>query len=335
MDYMHGKEGDIVMVNGQVNPLLSLQPGQVQRWRIVNASNARHYKLSLEGHTLNLIGTDGGLLDQPYPRSQILLSPAERADVLVQAGPVPGNYRLLALPYARRGMMTSPQITLLTAAISGTPAADVLPSSINPDAVRLNIDTTNLPHRTLTLSMHMGRGYINGQDFDVVPFMIMSDLGTYEVWTIVNNSNMDHPFHQHVNAAQVQSISGADASYPPYDTLPAMKDVTMIPKNGSVTLLMPIMDYAGMTMFHCHILEHEDIGMMGMWHIMGMPPMMGDLNCDGQLNALDIDPFVLALSDRLAYEAAYPHCDRMLGDCDGDGSVNGLDIGPFVDMLMQ
>jgi FtsP/CotA-like multicopper oxidase with cupredoxin domain len=98
----------------------------------------------------------------------------------------------------------------------------------------------------------------------------MSDLGTYEVWTVINQSNMDHPFHQHVNAAQVLSVSGADASYPPYATMPAWKDVVMVPKNGSIKLLVPVMDYDGMTMFHCHILEHEDIGMMGMWHIMGM-----------------------------------------------------------------
>ncbi len=68
MDYMHGKEGNIIMVNGQVNPRLYMKAGQVQRWRILNASNARFYQLSLDGHTMNLIGTDGGLLDKPYPQ---------------------------------------------------------------------------------------------------------------------------------------------------------------------------------------------------------------------------------------------------------------------------
>ena len=72
MDFMHGKEGNTVMVNGQVNPVLSIRPGQVQRWRVLNASNARFYMLSLEGHTLSVVGTEGGLLDRPYPQSQIL-----------------------------------------------------------------------------------------------------------------------------------------------------------------------------------------------------------------------------------------------------------------------
>jgi len=81
MDYMHGKEGNTVMINGLVNPVLQIKPGQVQRWRIINASNARFYKLSLENHTLYVIGTEGGLLDRPYAMSSLLLSPGERADI--------------------------------------------------------------------------------------------------------------------------------------------------------------------------------------------------------------------------------------------------------------
>jgi FtsP/CotA-like multicopper oxidase with cupredoxin domain len=168
------------------------------------------------------------------------------------------------------GMMTSSQITLLTLTVQGTAASGSLPASINPDAIRENVDISMLPQRTLTLSMGQGRGYINGQDFDVDPYMIMSQVGTYEVWTIENASGMDHPFHQHVNAAQVLEISGADPAYPPYTSIPAKKDVVLIPKWGSATILVPVMDYTGMAMFHCHILEHEDIGMMGMWDIMDM-----------------------------------------------------------------
>jgi FtsP/CotA-like multicopper oxidase with cupredoxin domain len=78
-------------------------------------------------------------------------------------------------------------------------------------------------------------------------------------------------FPQHMNPSQILSIRGADASYPPYTTLPTWKDTVLVPKWGSVTMLVPVKDYTGMTMFHCHIWEHEDIGMMGMWHIMGMP----------------------------------------------------------------
>lgn len=272
-DYMHGKEGEVIMVNGQVNPRLYMKYGQVQRWRILNNSNARFYRLSFESHTLQIIGTDGGLLDRPYPVPEVILSPGERVDLLVQGGFKKGNYKLKALPYSRMGMSGGQTITLLTVTFSGSASpAQAIPAAINPAAVRLN--PAMLPiaaRRTLELSMGQGNGFINGQDFDVNPFTIMSETDTFELWTITNNSGMDHPFHQHVNAGQVVAINGGDAGYATlYTTTPAWKDTVLVPKWGSATLLVPVMDYAGMAMFHCHILEHEDIGMMGMWHLMGM-----------------------------------------------------------------
>jgi len=115
----------------------------------------------------------------------------------------------------------------------------------------------------------MGNGFINGKDFDVDPYRIDSMKGTWEVWTIYNDNGMDHPFHQHINSGQVLSVTGGDPGYGQlYTTIPALKDTVLIPKWGSIQLLIPVMDYSGMAMFHCHIIEHEDIGMMGVWHIM-------------------------------------------------------------------
>ena len=150
---------------------------------------------------------------------------------------------------------------------------------MNAGAHREVMDLGMVTQRTFTLSMGQGRGYINGMDFDVEPYTVDSMMSmeepVYELWTIQNQSNMDHPWHQHVNPAQVQSISGGDGAYRTlYTTTPAWKDVVIVPKMGSVTQLVRISDYMGMAMFHCHILEHEDIGMMGIWNIgMDMPPM--------------------------------------------------------------
>lgn len=274
MDYMNGKEGSLVMVNGQVNPVLKIRPGQVQRWRIVNACNARFCKLSLENHYMYLVGTDGGLLDKPRQVSSLLLSPGERVDILVRANQATRNYRFLSLPYSRRGMSGQQQVTLLTLAYGGAKTSGSLPATVNPTAKRIVMDTASLPRRTLTLGMMQGRGYINGISFTGMDHSssIMSHLGTWEVWEIINQSGMDHPFHQHVNSAQVLSITGGDSGYASlYTTAPAWKDVVVVPKWGSVTLLVPVMDWPGMTMFHCHIIEHEDIGMMGVWDIMEMP----------------------------------------------------------------
>jgi len=269
MEYMHGKEGNTVMVNGLVNPVLQIKPGQVQRWRILNASNARFYKLSLENHTMYVVGTEGGLLDKPYPVSYILLSPGERIEVLIKANQTTRNYKFISLPYDRGCGGMGQQITLMTLSYKGKRINETIPSVINPFAERLNVT----PDKTerLVLSMGKGRGYINGVTFTMENyFSIHSHIGTYEVWEIVNESGMDHPFHQHVNACQVLSISGGDSSYASlYTKTPSWKDVVIVPKWGSVKVLVPVMDYDGMAMFHCHILEHEDIGMMGMWHIMG------------------------------------------------------------------
>jgi FtsP/CotA-like multicopper oxidase with cupredoxin domain len=284
-DYMRGKEGSVVMVNAQVNPYLQAQPGEVRRFRIMNASNARFYRLALQGHALHLVGTDGGLLDRPYPISEVLMAPGERVDVLVKTSTATGDYKLLALPYARHGNMASPQITLMTLRVKGSRVSQALPASdrpsVNPDTVRL-ADDAKLPRPRFALSMGQGRGYINGVSFGAGPPEMPWDehhsmVDTDEIWEVVNDSGMDHPWHQHVNDGQVLSIAGGDASFAKYAALytsvPGFKDTIIVPKWGSVTFRLPIRDFTGMTMYHCHILEHEDIGMMGMWHIMGDMPM--------------------------------------------------------------
>jgi FtsP/CotA-like multicopper oxidase with cupredoxin domain len=287
-DFMNGKEGNTMMVNGQVNPVLAMRPGQVQRWKIVNASNARFYKLKLASHNLNVVGTDGGLLDKPYAQSTVLLSPGERIDVLVKASTTKAYYKLTAEPYNRgAGASATQQITLMTANVTGTSLSQSLPTSVNPSAVRMAVPTGAV-QRSLTLSMGMmmgggmmgggmmggmGMATINGIAFSesngvIDAYTIPSLLNTYEVWTIYNNSMMDHPFHQHVNHAQVISISGGDSAYKTlYTTMPAWKDTVIVPAGGNVKLLVPVKDFTGLTMFHCHILEHEDMGMMGVWDI--------------------------------------------------------------------
>jgi len=183
----------------------------------------------------------------------------------------------------RYDMSASTQVTLMTVSCKGGAVSDDLPTTIDPAAQRLTMDTSSLPLRTLILAMDMGNGYINGQDYDVQPFTIKSQLGGYEVWQVINPTGMDHPFHAHLNSFQVLGITGGDADYARlYTTTPSWKDVIVVPKMGSATLLVPIKDYAGMTMFHCHILEHEDIGMMGQWEIMGQGDTMGQQGTMGQ-----------------------------------------------------
>lgn len=265
-DYIDGKEGEVVMVNGLENPVLSIKPGQVQRWRIVNASTARYYNLHLEGHSLYLIGTDGGLLDKPYPISRLLLTPGERIDLLVHADKGPGVYKFVSLPYDRQHNKLE-KVTLLTLSCDGSPVRDKVPHVINPHSKRLKMDLSNIrKRRKIYFIMANGRGMINVKDYDIDPYVITSEVGTYELWEIVNISPMDHPFHQHTNPCQILNITGGDKDYASlYTSIPAWKDTFNIPFKGSATILVPVKDFSGKAVFHCHILQHEDIGMMGIW----------------------------------------------------------------------
>ena len=254
--------GDIVMVNGQVNPVLTIQPGQVQRWRILNASVYRYYKISLQNHTMYLVGVDDSLLEQPVPINEILLTPGERVDILIKADQTPGTYALQDL---------NSNITLLTLEYSGAQTNDQIPTTINSEIAQWvaslrQMDISSLRQVTMTLNFVRGRGAINRQVFDENPYILESPVGTYEVWTIVNQTGMDHPWHHHTDGAVVIDIRGGDPNYARlYTSVNGLKDTINVPAMGSITMIVPVLDFTGDTVFHCHILGHEDIGMMGIW----------------------------------------------------------------------
>src|SRR6185436_14929601 len=119
-DTLNGREGNHLLVNGRERPVIRIRPGSSQRWRIVNATSARSLKLTVQNHTMVVIGTDGGLLAAPVPVGEILLAPAERIEVVITANQGAGtNVPLLALPYDRQKVVNpgaSPQVTVATLA---------------------------------------------------------------------------------------------------------------------------------------------------------------------------------------------------------------------------
>jgi FtsP/CotA-like multicopper oxidase with cupredoxin domain len=286
MAQMMGREGSLITVNGQVNPSLSVAKGGLLRLRLLNASPSRFYRLSLENHPLYLIATDGGAISQPVELSELLLAPGERAEVLVKGDQDSGTYRLLNLPYDRGGMgmmnemgemgngmmhsgmngmmnhggdTQSSQIATLTYQGSVTPLA--LPETLIPVEALPEPDTI----RRLELSMEMGGGMnmaftFNGQTFDSERVDIEPKLGTVEEWELANvdPDRMDHPFHLHINSFQVISRNGKPEPYP------AWKDTVLVRGGETVRIRIPFRDFAGKTVYHCHILDHEDLGMMGL-----------------------------------------------------------------------
>jgi bilirubin oxidase len=277
MDWQNGREGNYVLVNGQYQPALAINPGQSQRWRILNATNARYLRLALDQHSFTLIGTDGGLLGAPVPGlSEILLAPAQRVEVIVTAGLTAGaSAALLSLPYERgamgMGMMGSSSSTLplLTVSYSRSAALPVaMPTALRP------IAPLGAPaaYKRLVLSSGMGMGMgmmgaggmmqflIDGKSFDPARVDLTSRINAVEQWTIENRSNMDHPFHLHGTQFQVVSRTRGGATI--LEPVLAWRDVVNVAAFESVTFKV-VQSQLGRRMYHCHILEHEDQGMMG------------------------------------------------------------------------
>jgi FtsP/CotA-like multicopper oxidase with cupredoxin domain len=261
-DWFDGKEGELLLVNGAWRPRLAAAAPLI-RLRLINACNARYYRLLLEGHFLYQIATDGGLLDRPIRRQSLLLSPGERAEVLVRLRP-DGEFRLLDMPYDRgaaamhhgHGRGNAEPIPLLSIRTSHHRRFVELPAALG--RVRALVPAADAAVRRLVLSEGMmGAFRINGRSFDPRRDDVRGRLGSVEVWEIENRGAMDHPFHLHTYPFQILSIDGTPAAFP------AWKDVVNVRPGSRVRLAVPLADFGGRTVFHCHIAEHEDLGMMG------------------------------------------------------------------------
>ncbi|EAQ67893.1 cupredoxin-like protein [Synechococcus sp. RS9909] len=265
---MLGREGSVLTVNGQVNPTIEAPAGGLLRLRLVNGSNARFWRLALEGQRLHLIATDGGALEQPLAIEDLLLVPGARADVLVQISPTGGQFRLRNRSYNRVGrrmmgmrrMVASSQgeETIATIQTHGTTTPVALPRELLP------IQPLNNPVRTRRFVMNHGMApsmgmmfLINGQPYDHQRIDTRVRLGDIEEWDLVNTGVMDHPFHVHVNPMQVISRNGEP------ERLLAWRDVVLVRAGETVRVRTQFRDFSGRSVYHCHILDHEDLGMMG------------------------------------------------------------------------
>lgn len=259
IDMENGREGDVLFVNGQLMPTIPIRSGEVQRWRIINASAARVYRLALPGQTVLHVGSDGGLFDGPVEVPEVLLANSERVELLVQGTGPPGSQATLqALPYDRYIPQTRPADwnrtrDVLSLAYSSRPPlrAIVLPRTLRPIPA---LDTTQAVARRVFV---LSQGLINGQAMDMDRVDVSAHLGTTEIWSLENVVGMDHPFHLHGFQFQILDRDGV----PEPDR--RWKDSVNVPKHGTVRIIVRFDDYAGRWMYHCHILDHEDRGMMG------------------------------------------------------------------------
>jgi bilirubin oxidase len=276
MDFRNGREGEQLLVNGVRQPVATAAPGRTERWRLYNATNARYLLLAVDGAAPLLVAQDGRPLAAPRAVTSVLLAPAQRADLVVRVSPAPGErLRLRTLPYGRgMGMHTPGGETLLEVA-AGSGAAQppaALPASL--PAPR----SIEAPQRAQTLvlddmGMHSGHGMfgmagaftISGRTFDPARDDFLMRAGAAEEWTVRNEGMMDHPLHIHGCSFQLVASNRGDIAADP--RLGAFMDTVNLRPGEAIRLRLRI-DSPGRRMVHCHILEHEDLGMMAVANVL-------------------------------------------------------------------
>lgn len=268
LDKMLGRQGNVLLVNGRRAPArLDVAAGSRERWRFVNAANGRYFNLQVRGASLLVIGSDGGLLPRPYTAETLLVAPGERYDVLVTFDGEPGDEVVLQTGHYDRGHDIpdlGPQDLLRVSYGPAGAAPGPLPETWR-ELPRLSVDDTT-PVRPFVLEEIERPGLpvvfmINGEQWpDSRPVHVQQ--GDVEIWEVQNKAEMDHPFHLHGMFFEVLSVAGK----PP--TLDGWKDTVNVPQKSNVRFAVKY-DPPGMWMFHCHILEHAELGMMG--DLMVMP----------------------------------------------------------------
>jgi len=267
IDQENGREGNVLFVNGQVAPVINIRSGETQRWRIVNVSAARIYRLAIPGQMMLHVGDDGGLFEHPREVSEFLLANSERVELLIRGTSSPGSRTSLrTLSYDRYDPHTRPpdwdtaHDLLSLRYLQSPPLAPIaLPAVMR--RVRA-LDTTRVTARRVLV---LSQGLINNRTMNMSRVDIRSRLGATEIWEIQNVVTMDHPFHLHGFQFQILDRDGVPEPYRSW------KDVVNVRKHQTVRVIVRFDDFPGKWMFHCHILDHEDHGMMGILEV--RPPL--------------------------------------------------------------
>lgn len=273
---------------------LTAAPGEVIRLRLLNGCSDLVMPLHLEGHDIHVIALDGvnftaprtittqeaalwdGVADYSSAATSLVLAPANRAELLVKAG-APGTYRLLQLAHSGQQFLASEQKVIATLTVTGEPVDMALPSELPPPSryyplVREDeiVDDGYVAAFSMMfegpLDPFVGLDFmVNDELYDEHATNKEVALGTAEQWTIQTTMTAEgHPFHLHVNHFEVMSINGV--AQPPGTIM----DTVWVPKpptedgttRTSVVVRMRFVEWTGKSVYHCHILPHEDTGMM-------------------------------------------------------------------------
>jgi len=333
-------EDSINMVNGTINPYLQV-PKQVVRLRLLNGNADRTYNFGLSDNSnFHLIGSDGGLLSAPHQTNRVRLSPGERAEILVDFNNYNIGNQLYLMSYASeldRGIIGADSVGTSTIVIGegyytnplngadfNILRFDVIAPTANPVTA---IPTTFAPkipiaESTTDVYRHLhfspdtvlsgsagyvdGPFFINNKMFDMDSINIITYLNDTEVWKLTNETMVAHPFHIHDIEFFVLDINGN----PPPPQYQGLKDVILVKPNDTVRFITKFTTFADTAvpyMYHCHLLHHEDEGMMGAFLVI-------DTNLVNGINE----------SNNILKLKAYPNPSNDVWQIDGNTSYTNL-----------
>lgn len=257
IEWHDGREGDVRLVNGKAEPELAMAAGQIERWRIINASSARYIRLSIGGLPFQILGTDGGLIEAPVVVTDVLLAPADRVDLAV--GPFESGQELPfeALAYFRTTIRKRKTERFATVKVGEALSS----SAVIPDRLRTIeplAPASATPNRTVKLGVKLNLRH--GLSFVINKEVHHRDepvkAGELQIWDVVNTTMMDHPFHLHGFFFQVLAVNGEPPAWRSWE------DVINVAPRTTVRIAWMPDDRPGSWMYHCHILEHHASGMM-------------------------------------------------------------------------
>jgi spore coat protein A len=263
-EYMSGVLGDCILVNGAAWPVFEVTNTRY-RFRLLNASNARRYRLRLDDDTpMTQIGSDGGLLSAPIQHRAIDIAQAERFDVVVDfSGHRVGDVLTLRNDYGSGGT----ELVMRFAVTREEPDDSVVPDRL-AEIVPLSADDVSVERefvfRRGGAEAHgMTLWTVNGEPFHPDTIVARPRLGSTERWVLRAN-NVEHPIHIHLAPFQVQ---GRDGNDDPGPFNAGWKDTVNLDNGGRADVLIRFDGYRGKYVFHCHNLEHEDMMMMANFEV--------------------------------------------------------------------
>jgi FtsP/CotA-like multicopper oxidase with cupredoxin domain len=268
-----GDENEVISINGQIDPEIAIRPNEMQFWRIGHIGATLFIKFRIEGMALYVLATDGHPLSQPRKVSELLLGPGQRIDAIA-IGPQTGEYALRTIPFQNEAWRKpDPAQQLATIVSEGSPAngadveSEVLRQRVTgarwfdevratPIARRRRLEYSRTPDRHVFM--------IDGRVMDEHRVDQTVRLGDTEEWTVVNTDEQYHSFHIHQTAFRVTEVNGV------IQDEDSLRDTFSLPPAtergpSEVNVVIPFTDpvIVGRFVYHCHAVDHEDKGMMG------------------------------------------------------------------------